>query len=137
KLFKVCRMRGIPILTFINKMDLHGKDPFDLLSELEEVLGINSAPVNWPIGTGKDFRGVVDRETKEAFIFEKGAPGGSEKVSFQKIKLSEIDDSVVKSELKEQLTYELELLSEAGNTFTTEKFLQGEITPVFFGSALT
>lgn len=137
KLFAVCRMRGIPILTFINKMDLHGKDPFDLLSELEEVLGIQSAPINWPIGTGKEFRGVIERSTKEAYLFERSAPGGSEKVDFKKISLDKISDDIVPAELREQLSYELELLNEAGNPFTLDAFLKGEITPVFFGSALT
>ncbi|MCB0332063.1 MAG: peptide chain release factor 3 [Bdellovibrionales bacterium] len=138
KLFSVCRMRGIPILTFINKMDLPGREPLDLLSELEEVLGIDSSPLNWPIGGGENFKGVVDRRSGEAIIFEKGQGGGSNKAVVKRLPLEKlVEEGVLNSEQMGELEGELELINEAGNPFTKEGFLAGELTPVFFGSALT
>jgi peptide chain release factor 3 len=138
KLFSVCRMRNIPILTFINKMDLHGKDPFDLISEVEEVLGIQAYPFNWPIGSGKEFIGVAECATDKIIIFEKVAVGGSKPAEAHYMTLPQARKTgVISDTLDKKLTYELELLKEAGNKFSKEKFLKGSITPVFFGSALT
>jgi peptide chain release factor 3 len=77
KLFAVCALRGIPVLTFINKMDLEGRDPLDLMQEVEEVLGIHSSAMNWPVGMGKRFVGVVDRSDKMLQLFQRAAPGGA------------------------------------------------------------
>ncbi|WNS76935.1 peptide chain release factor 3 [Bacillus sp. DTU_2020_1000418_1_SI_GHA_SEK_038] len=135
KLFKVCRMRGIPIFTFINKLDRQGRTPLELLAELEEVMGIQSYPMNWPIGMGKEFLGIYDRfnnrieqfrvEEKERFLplNEDGEIDG--------------DHAIKASGLYEQTLEEVMLLNEAGNEFSVEKLAEGELTPVFFGSALT
>ena len=136
KLFKVCRMRGIPIFTFINKMDRQGKMPLELLAELEEVLGIESYPMNWPMGMGKDFFGIYDRFYNRIEMFK--AEEGEERF----IPLNE-DGEVEGSHpgmdevLYEQTLEEVMLLNEAGNEFSREKVLNGELIPVFFGSALT
>ena len=136
KLFAVCRMRNIPILTFMNKMDLPGRDPLDLMTELEEVLGIKSSPVNWPIGTGKKFRGVIDLRTKEVVLFQSAADGGSHKIAFKRIPFAE-SKAEIGDELFAQAEQDLDLLAGAGNPFSKEDFLSCKLTPVFFGSALT
>jgi peptide chain release factor 3 len=135
KLFKVCRMRGIPIFTFMNKLDRQGKAPLELLAELEEVLGIESYPMNWPIGMGKEFLGLYDRyyhrieqfrvDEKDRFIplNEDGEIEG--------------DHPLKISGLYDQTLEEIMLLNEAGNDFSPEKLAAGNLTPVFFGSALT
>jgi len=134
KLFKVCRLRSIPIITFINKMDLPGGEAFELVSEVEEVLGINCVPLNWPIGAGKSFAGVADTQSDDVMLFEKVANQGAKIAKSKVISRDELD---IDSELKEKLEFELELIKEAGEGFDTQKFLAGEISPVFFGSALT
>mgnify|MGYP001235177698 CR=1 FL=1 len=138
KLFQVCRMRGIPIFTFINKLDREGRDPFDLMQEIEEVLGIRSHPMNWPIGSGKRFRGVFDRHKFRLELFQ-----GDDHEHHQ-ISVKEVDgytDPLVRTiadddYLYEQLCEQLELLDVAGDPFDLEKVKQGELTPVFFGSAI-
>lgn len=138
KLFAVCRMRAIPILTFVNKMDLPTRDPFDLLHEVEEVLGIKAAPLNWPIGCGREFAGVVDCRTLEVSLFKRSAQGGSARAEVLTMPLEKFrQEKFVEDALLDKLKYELELLSVAGNQFDSKNFLRGEVTPVFFGSALT
>lgn len=138
KLFEVCRLRGIPVLTFINKMDMPGRDPLDLIQEVENVLGIEGYAFNWPIGSGKKFSGVFDRETKQCILFEKVAAAGAQKASMQ---YCGIDDPQIASLIGEQdaqtLKEDLELLDCAGNEFSLEAFLAGKVTPVFFASAMT
>ena len=137
KLFAVCRMRNIPVLTFMNKMDLPANDPFDLMSEVEEVLGIHASPLNWPIGYGKNFLGVADVRTKEVSLFQRNR-GGAQRAEMTKISLAEAEASgLADKSVFEQLHYELDLLKEAGNPFRREEFLAGSVTPVFFGSAMT
>jgi peptide chain release factor 3 len=138
KLFEVCRLRQIPVLTFINKMDMPGRDPLDLMNEVEDVLQIHSSALNWPIGSGKEFIGVVDRSTQECLFFTKVSAGGAQKASITRLPLHnpEVKERLG-SEQFEQLTQELHLLDEAGNTFSHNKFLAGEVTPIFFASALT
>lgn len=138
KLFKVCSMRNMPIVTFVNKMDLPGKEPLDLLAEVEGVLGIEAAPLNWPIGSGKDFLGVINIETKEVLLFEKSDLGGRDRAKINQLTLKDaLKSNLIPDELKENLEFDLELLKEAGNKFDKEKFLAGKITPIFFGSAMT
>lgn len=132
KLFEVCRLRGIPVLTFINKMDMPGKEPLDLLYEVEEVLHIHSCPRNWPIGTGKEFMGVWDRESNEALLFTKTASRGAQKALVEHVPFEKLPQ-----EHQASLKETLELLDGAGTPYDHEKFLRGEITPVFFASALT
>lgn len=138
KLFAVCRMRAVPILTFINKMDLPARDPFDLMHEVEEVLGIRAAPLYWPIGSGREFAGVVNCATREVSLFKKSALGGSARAEQTRLSLDEFrTQGAVDADVLSKLDYELELLEVAGNQFDREQFLRGEVTPVFFGSALT
>lgn len=135
KLFQVCRKRGIPIFTFINKMDREGQSPYDLLEELEQVLGIRSYPMNWPIGSGRDFRGVYDREKTRLELFK-----GEEHTHISVRDVSGPEDPLVKEIagefLHQKLCEDLELLDVAGDPFDMEKVLNGELTPVFFGSGI-
>ncbi|ADU29653.1 peptide chain release factor 3 [Evansella cellulosilytica] len=128
KLFKVCRMRGIPILTFINKLDREGKEPLDLLAEIEEVLEMETAPMNWPIGMGKTLKGIYSIPDKKIEVYNDSHE--REIVPYE-------DQKVLQSFEQEQLEDEIMLLEEAGNEFTMEKVQNGQLTPVFFGSALS
>ena len=136
KLFKVCAMRHIPIFTFINKMDREAKDPFDLLDELERELGIETYAMNWPIGSGKDFQGVYDREKSQLLFFS----GISGKNKAAKHEIDLYDPAVAQlldSEAKhQQLIDDVELLS-AGRELDIDEVKHGQLSPVFFGSALT
>lgn len=138
KLFEVCRLRKIPVLTFINKMDMPGRDPLDLMNEVENVLQIHSFAMNWPIGSGKEFQGVVDRLKSEAVFFTKTSIGGAQKAAITRhpLKSAETKSRVPEAEW-EKLSGELELLEMAGNAFSEKEFLEGKVTPVFFASALT
>ena len=138
KLFKVCRMRGIPIFTFVNKMDRVGRDPFALMDEIEEVLGIHATPVNWPVGAGRDFRGVYDRLDRRLLLFHGGDHGA------QHVRETVIEGSPDLPEVQaamglhaEELRESLELLDGAGERYDAERVGRGELTPMFFGSALT
>ena len=137
KLFKVCRMRNIPIFTFVNKMDRAAKDPFALMEELEQVLGIRSCPINWPIGTDGDFQGVYHRDTKMVELYTGGDHGKS---MVQKTDIA-IDDPALEHVLakhyRERLAEEIDLLDGASDEFDLERVRAGELSPVFFGSALT
>ena len=137
KLFKVCVMRHIPIFTFINKMDREANVPFELLDEIESVLGISTCPVNWPIGCGKEFKGVYDRNEREVSLF-KAAMNGQKEVDTKNMS---IDDVALKDEIGQaffdKLNEDVELLDGASAEFDLEKVQAGDLTPVFFGSALT
>ncbi|RDU25244.1 peptide chain release factor 3 [Anaerosacchariphilus polymeriproducens] len=137
KLFKVCVMRHIPIFTFINKMDRDANDTFALLDEIEKELGIATCPINWPIGSGKEFKGVYDRNTRKITTFSDTARGTKEGAS----KEISIDDSSLSDEIgeafREQLIEEIELLDGASAEFDMELVSKGKLSPVFFGSALT
>lgn len=137
KLFKVCVMRHIPIFTFINKMDREAKDTFDLLDDIEKELGIATCPMNWPIGSGKEFKGVYDRQKKEVELFSdthKGTSVGEvKKLDANNPELDWILDTQARVTLEE----EIELLDGAAAEFDQELVSQGELSPVFFGSALT
>ena len=137
KLFHVCKMRGIPIFTFINKMDRQGKDPFELLEDIENVLGIRSCPVNWPIGSGKDFKGVFNRHKNQIELFDDGNHGQSIANSITGEVSDEKFNTLLGDALHGKLLEDIELLDIAGDNFDLEKILSGELTPVFFGSALT
>ena len=135
KLFKVCAMRHIPIFTFINKMDRESKDPFDLLDELERELGIETYACNWPIGSGKEFQGVYDREHRQILFFS----GISGKNKAEKLEIDLNDPAVgerIGQRRHQQLLEEVELLG-AGREFDLEEVRAGRLSPVFFGSALT
>ncbi|WP_010294342.1 peptide chain release factor 3 [Clostridium senegalense] len=138
KLFHVCSIREIPIFTFVNKMDRETRDPFELMEELETELGIKSYPVNWPIGVGMHFKGVYDREKNEIEIFNEGDHGQKE-ITGTRISLDETEKviEIIGEDLYEKLLEDIELLDVAGEDFDYEKVKIGELTPVFFGSALT
>ncbi|VEF48607.1 peptide chain release factor 3 [Bacillus freudenreichii] len=135
KLFKVCRMRGIPIFTFINKLDRQGRQPLELLAEIEEVLDIETYPMNWPIGMGKEFYGIYDRHYNRIEQFR----------TDDESRFLPLDDNgevigehpIKQTSLYDQALEEVLLLDEAGNEFSVEKLNEGAMTPVFFGSALT
>ncbi|MGP1588620.1 MAG: peptide chain release factor 3 [Oribacterium sp.] len=137
KLFKVCVMRRIPIFTFINKFDRETRDPYELLDEIEGVLGIRTCPVNWPIGCGHNFKGVYDRNTERVELFT-AAAGGTREVETAEYDMH--DDAlpaVLTQEYYEKLREDLELLDGASDDFDQERVNRGDLTPVFFGSALT
>ena len=134
KLFHVCRMRSIPIFTFVNKLDRAGRDPFELMEELEKVLGIHACPVTWPIGTDGDFQGVYHRFTRQVELFEGGDHGKTQaKARF----LPEEDIAAqLEAHYVDKLRSDVELLDIAGDAFDLEKVQQGQLTPMFFGSAM-
>jgi peptide chain release factor 3 len=138
KLFAVCRLRRIPVLTFVNKMDLPGRPPLDLMTEVEQALTIHASAVNWPIGSGSDFAGIVTRDDNRVALFSKTAHGGATKVDVQTMALADLAASGrVSADVMGQVQHDLELLAIAGNPLSHEQFLDGDVTPVFFGSALT
>ena len=140
KLFKVCVMRHIPIFTFINKMDRDSRDPFDLLDQIEKELGIQTYPMNWPIGSGKEFKGVYDRNKRGILSF---IPNDDQRAAGKKIAVQEmaLDDpklvELLGAEARNTLADEVELLDGASADFDMEAVHQGRLSPVFFGSALT
>ena len=139
KLFKVCLLRDIPIFTFINKMDREARNPFDLLDEIEKELGIDTCPVNWPIGSGKEFKGVYDRRRREIISFTgSGTANGQRDVVGEEIDLADENlRSRLGDSLYEQLCEDVELLDGASEDFDMERIRHGKLSPVFFGSALT
>ncbi len=136
KLFEACRLRGTPVFTLINKWDMPGRDPIDLMSEVEETLGIAASPLNWPIGSAKEFRGIVRVADRQVELYEKQASGGAAIPKTTRLGLHEAADLLGPNHC-EEIDQELMLLEEAGNPFSREAFLAAEVTPIFFGSALT
>ena len=135
KLFAICRRRGIPIFTFMNKLDRPTKDPLALLDELEQVLQIGAVPMNWPLGTGFEFRGVFDRMAKHVHLYEMNANGAYR----APVEISSLDDPIVRERLPEgvyrTMNEEIQMLDHAGESFDADAVLSGNMTPVFFGSA--
>jgi peptide chain release factor 3 len=137
KLFAICRARRIPLFTFMNKMDRPSRDPLELLDELESILGIHAFAMNWPLGSGDEFRGVYDRDTREMHLFERSAHGAKRAA----VRVTDVRDPQLR-ELADEQTYRqfldgIELLDGAGAAFDPDAMLRGEATPVFFGSAVT
>ncbi len=136
KLFQVCRMRGIPIFTFVNKMDRYARPPLDLLAELEDVLEIRSTPVNWPIGMGPEFQGVYDRLSRQCEMYQ-GVGHGEARVPVHVLEPeSEALGALIGEHAHRCLVEEISLLDVAGDPLDLERVAEGELTPVFFGSAL-
>ena len=137
KLFKVCVMRHIPIFTFINKLDREAKDTFELLDDIEKELGIATCPINWPIGSGKEFKGVYDRAKREVELFSDTKKG----TAMGEVKMIPIDapetEELIGSDAKDILADEIELLDGTAAEFDQELVDKGQLSPVFFGSALT
>ena len=136
KLFEVCRRRGVPIFTFMNKCDRPTLNPIALLDELENVLGLASCPVVWPLGNGPSFRGVFDRRTRQVHLFER-VPGGAYQAPVQ---VTSLDDPAVRSKLDDytygEVKEQLEMLDGAGHAYDLDAVRKGQQTPVFFGSAV-
>jgi peptide chain release factor 3 len=138
KLFAVCKQRGLPIFTFVNKLDNEGPGPLAILAELEEVLGIRSVPINWPIGQGVDFKGVFDRKSRMVHFYDKAAGFGSKAILAKPIAIDDLTlVDAIGEKMLNQLREDIELLEVAGEEFDLERVLSGDLTPVFFGSALT
>ncbi len=137
KLFAICRERGIPLFTFVNKLDRPSRDPLELLDELESVLRIGAFPINWPLGNGEEFAGVYDRRTREVHVFERAAHGSKRAA----VSVAGLDDPRLRALVSDvayaQFRDGIELLEGAGERFDAGAMLRGEITPVFFGSAVT
>ncbi|HBA59753.1 MAG TPA: peptide chain release factor 3 [Elusimicrobia bacterium] len=136
KLFEVCRRRHIPIFTFMNKLDRPAREPLELIDELEKVLGLKPFPVNWPMGNGPDFRGVYDRLSRQAHMFER-TPGGAYKAP---VEMAGISDPRIREKM-DSVSYanfieEVGMLDLAGTEYSEDEVLAGETTPVFFGSAV-
>lgn len=136
KLFEVCSNRGIPIFTFMNKFDREARDPFELMEELEEVLGMRSYPINWPIGSGISFQGIYDRQKKVVELYDASNP--------HKVKVESVQDvhdpiltTLFGEEAHQKLQEDIELLNGAGEPFDLEAIKSGKLTPVFFGSAIS
>jgi peptide chain release factor 3 len=138
KLFKVCRLRGIPIFTFANKLDRYGRAPLDLMDELEKVLGIRAYPMNWPIGSGPEFRGVFDRRSKQVHVFSSEGTHGESEVG-EKLVAADSEEfrALLSNNEHELLQEDLALLEGGGDEFSIDKVLRGELSPMFFGSAMT
>jgi peptide chain release factor 3 len=136
KLFEVCRRRGVPIFTFMNKCDRPTRNALELLDELETVLGLQSSPVVWPLGNGPSFRGVFDRRSREVHLFER-VPGGAYQAP---VNVTSIEDPAVREKLDDhtyhEVTDQLAMLDGAGHPFDLEAVRAGQQTPVYFGSAV-
>ena len=136
KLFKVCVMRDIPIFTFINKMDREARDPFELCEEIEKELGIDTYAVNWPIGCGKEFQGVYDRNKQEIIHFTSN--GGARQATAVEVGLDDPGlDGLIGAKFRSRLSDDVELLDGASCEFDMDRVRHGKLSPVFFGSALT
>ncbi len=136
KLFEVCRMRDMPIITFINKMDRESQDPFDLLDEIEQKLALDVVPVTWPIGSGRDFKGCYDLINDELVLFDRGK---GDKIT-QSVTCSGLDDSKLDELLPdyqvEKLREDVEMIRGLCPQFVHQSYMEGHMTPVFFGSAV-
>jgi peptide chain release factor 3 len=136
KLFEVCKLRRLPVLTFINKLDLPSRDPFDLLDEIERVLGIHAVPMNWPIGSGDRFRGVYDLQKGLVHLYDR-----KERAHPAPVNVGAVDDPQLKELIGEDpwkvLVDETSLVTGAGTSFSHQAYLDFQMTPVFFGSALS
>lgn len=138
KLFKVCKQRGIPIFTFVNKLDRHGKSAFELMEEIEKVLGIQAYPMNWPIGVDGDYQGVYNRQLAQIELFQND---GSHGQWVMPSVIGSVDDpaftEIIGKDIHQALCDDIALLDMAGETFDIKRVLRGELTPMFFGSAMT
>jgi peptide chain release factor 3 len=137
KLFEVCKLRGIPIFTFVNKLDRESRDPFDLMSEIEQVLGIPTYPMNWPISSGARFCGIIERATNCLHYFE--GRNTTTEISAKIIPLNQKEEILarVPEPLLNEAVDSIDMLDAAGDAFDNERFLKGQISPVFFGAAMT
>ena len=137
KLFQVCSLRGIPVFTFVNKMDREARDPFELMQDIEDVLGIRTYPMNWPLGSGKDFSGVYERDSERVLLFS-GGKHGSREADTEIIHLDNPEETPhIEPHQFAKLQDDIELMDIAGDDFDLDAVSRGDLSPVFFGSALT
>ena len=136
RLFEVCRLRKLPILTFVNKMDRPGREPLDLMEEVANLLKIRTVALVWPIGSGPDFRGVIERATREVVLFER-AEYGTVVAPERRYPLDSDGAREALGEKYDEIRDEYELVADAGDKWSVADFLAGEVTPFFFGSAMT
>jgi len=137
KLMEVCRLRDTPILTFINKLDREGKEPIDLLDEVETVLNIECAPITWPIGMGKRFKGVVHLLENKVYLYEAGKNSEiGENIIIEGVDNPQLDE-ILGVDVAQEMREEVELITETTTPFNVDDFLAGRQTPVFFGSAIS
>jgi len=137
KLFEICRMRNLPTFTFVNKLDRPCLSPFELCDQIEQEFGILTYPVVWPIGDGDRFRGVFERSTRLVYLFEKGDRGKKAK-DVEPMALEHPDiPRLLEPDLYNQLMEDVEILESMGNEFDRELVQDGELTPIFFGSAMS
>ncbi len=136
KLFDVCRLRKLPVVTWMNKLDRNGLEPLELLDEVSKALDLKVAPLTWPVGMGKQFRGVVDLRTRELLLFSGGGKKGAEKVGTDILPFDDAQGELGQA-LWDTVAEELELVELAGDGYDQEAFLAGETSPVFWGSAMT
>ena len=134
KLFRVCALRKIPVLTFVNKVDRPGREPLELLSEIEAKLGIEPVARYWPLGSGLDFRGLIDLQTRDVHLFEGRV--GDRRVPFRTVPLDSLTADQLRENLLQQARDEVDLITTAGGTFDVARYRKGELSPVYFGSAL-
>ncbi len=135
KLFNVCALRNIPVLTFVNKVDRPGLTPLEVIDEVERKFGIEVVPQNWPVGTGRDFSGIVDLHDQNVFLYEER--GGERRTKYKHVELATLDQTDISSSVVATTRDEVELVVAAGTTFDRERFLIGKQSPLYFGSALT
>ena len=129
KLFEVCRMRKLPVISFMNKLDRPGLDPLELIDQVSSTLNIKVCPLNWPIGMGREFQGVIDVRTREVTLFD-GGNHGQTKVEKRTVSIEEARD-LVDSQLMEEVEEQLELLEVAGDPWSAEAYLSGDLSPIF------
>ena len=137
KLFQVCALRNIPIFTFINKIDREIKNPFDLIEEIEKELNIKCYPANWPIGCGQDFKGIYQRDEEKIYTFSSKNHGQEILEVHSGNYKNEDFKNLLGEDIHSNLVEDIELLNLTETSFDTNKILNGELTPVFFGSAIT
>ena len=135
KLFDVCRMRKLPVVTFMNKLDRGGRDPLELIDEISSTLNLEVAPLNWPVGSGREFRGVVCLRTRDLTLFS-GGDHGQREVETRTIPFADAVEELGES-MHERVAEELDLIEMAGDGWSQEAFLRGEVSPIFWGSAMT
>jgi peptide chain release factor 3 len=136
KLFDVCRMRKLPVMTFMNKLDRDGLEPLELVDQVRSTLDLHVAPMNWPLGMGSDFRGVVDLETRDVILYEGKGRHGSEIVESRRVSWHEASEILPAGEL-DRVSEELDLIDAAGDSYDRDRYLKGDVSPLFWGSAMS
>jgi peptide chain release factor 3 len=137
KLFEVCRMRKLPVLTFMNKLDRHGQDPLELVDQVRNTLDLHVAPLNWPLGMAGEFRGVVEMKSRDLILYDPSAGRrGTEIVSSEKRSWAEAE-SILGAAAYDRVSEELELVEHAGDPYDHARFMTGEVSPLFWGSAMS